>query len=92
MPEADRLAAGTIHVVVAVATSTAFTNGMPGLRIVFAPHPVTGCTTAESTAYLQGNDPVSGDPMLAGVLTGLTGKLARQDRQSGILGCGEWRR
>jgi hypothetical protein len=72
-----------------LATSTALKKGMPGLRITFTPHPITGRTTEESNAYLKGNDPVSGRPMLAQIYASLTDELAEQDKQAGIIERGE---
>ncbi|MCC6202110.1 MAG: hypothetical protein IT494_03820, partial [Gammaproteobacteria bacterium] len=56
---------------------------MPGLRIAFTPHPITGRTTEESNAYLHGKDPVTGNQMLAEVVAGLKDKLSDKDKQSG---------
>ena len=72
-----------------LATSTAFKKGMPGLRVTMTPHPITGRTTEESNAYLQGNDPVSGKPMLEQIVVGLRDKLAAQDKHAGVIERGE---
>src|SRR3989304_9738857 len=66
-----------------LATSTAFKKGMPGLRVTFTPHPITGRTTEESNVYLKGKDPITGKPMLEEVVNGLRDKLAKQDKQAG---------
>ena len=46
-------------------------------RICFTPHPVWGKTDAEMYAYLEGNDPVSGKPLMKEVIDALTQPLHR---------------
>jgi hypothetical protein len=55
-----------------VVRSVATTNGMPGLRQVFVPQPVMGKTARELRAYIDGQDPISGRPVMQEVLEGLT--------------------
>ena len=52
--------------------SVAEVNGMPGLRQVFVPQPIMGKTPAELRAYVDGRDPISGRPVMEGVVRGLT--------------------
>jgi hypothetical protein len=66
-----------------LAKSTAFKKGMPGLRLAFTPHPVTGRTTEESNAYLKAQDPVTGKPMLDEIVAALSDPLAEEDKRSG---------
>jgi len=68
-----------------LAVSTAFKKGMPGLRVAFTPHPITGRTTEESNAYLKGKDPITGKPLMEEIVAGLRDKLAEKDRQSGMI-------
>ena len=68
-----------------LATSTAFKKGMPGLRVMFTPHPITGRTTEESNEYLKGKDPITGNPMLEEIVAGLRDKLAEKDKQAGTI-------
>jgi len=45
---------------------------MPGLRCVYVPQPVMGKTPEELRAYVDGNDPISGRPVMQEVVDGLT--------------------
>ena len=68
-----------------LATSTAYKKGMPGLRVTFTPHPITGRTTEESNEYLKGKDPITGNPMLEEIIAGLRDKLAEKDKHAGAI-------
>ncbi len=68
-----------------LAVSTALKKGMPGLRVTFTPHPITGRSTEESNEYLKGKNPVSGKPMLQEIVAGLRDKLAENDKQAGMI-------
>jgi hypothetical protein len=46
--------------------------GLPRARRAFVPQPVMGKSTAELRAYVYGNDPVTGRPVMAEVIEGLT--------------------
>ena len=45
---------------------------MPHLRITFTPHPVAAKTPEELRAYVEGNDPISGKPMMKEIVDDLT--------------------
>jgi hypothetical protein len=60
---------------VRVVRSVAEVNGMPGLRQVFVPQPIMGKTPAQLRAYVDGRDPISGRPVMEGVVRGLTRPL-----------------
>lgn len=68
-----------------LAESTAMKKGMPGLRVTFTPHPITGRSTEQSNAYLKGKNPVSGNPMLQEIVAGLRNKLAENDKKAGMI-------
>ena len=53
-------------------------RGMPLQRIAFTPHPVWGKTDEQMYAYLEGNDPVSGKPLMKEVVDGLTASRRRR--------------
>jgi hypothetical protein len=63
-----------------VVRSVCNVGGMPGIRQVFVPHPVIGRTPEELQAYLDGPDPVTGDPVLQEILDGLTEPLVAEER------------
>src|ERR671923_1344062 len=47
-------------------------NGMPRMRQVFVPQPVMGKTPQQLRAYIDGNDPITGRPVMQEVIEGLT--------------------
>ena len=54
-------------------------NGMPRGRRAYVPTPVTERTAAELRAYIEGDDPVAGQPFMAGVIDALTRQLDDED-------------
>ena len=70
---------------VELASTTAFKKGIPNLRITYVPHPITDRSAELSNTYLNGNDPVSGKPMLKEIYDGLTRPLSAQDRKTGFM-------
>ncbi len=66
-----------------LALSNAAQRGMPHERICFTPHPVWGKTDAEMYAYLDGNDPVSGKPLMKEVIGALTDPLTPDETKTG---------
>jgi len=65
----------------AVTKSVARVNGMPRMRQVYVPHPTMGKTAEEMRAYIDGDDPVSGRPVMREVVEGLTETLSEEDVQ-----------
>jgi hypothetical protein len=68
-----------------LALSNAAQRGMPHERICFTPHPVWGKTDAEMYAYLEGNDPVSGKPLMKEVVDALTQPLKAEESKTGTV-------
>ncbi|MGA8872080.1 MAG: UGSC family (seleno)protein, partial [Candidatus Acidiferrales bacterium] len=66
-----------------LAKTNAAKRGMPLQRIVFTPHPVWGKTDEQMYAYLEGNDPVSGKPLMPEVVGDLTRPLTADETKSG---------
>jgi hypothetical protein len=66
-----------------LALSNSAQRGMPHERICFTPHPVWGKSTAEMYAYLEGNDPVSGKPLMKEVIDALTKPLTADEMKTG---------
>jgi hypothetical protein len=60
----------------AVVRSVARVGGLPSIPRVFVPQPVMGKSAAELRAYVRGNDPRTGRPVMQEVLEGLTQGLA----------------
>src|SRR5436309_2563549 len=49
------------------------------MRQVYVPHPVMGKTAPELRAYVDGNDPLSGRPVMQEIIEGLIGTLSEDD-------------
>jgi len=60
-------------------------RGMPHERITFTPHPVWGKTPEEVRAYVEGNDPVSGKPMMPEIVDALTRPLSAEESKTGTI-------
>ena len=61
---------------VKVVQSTQRMGGLPQAPSVFVPQPVMGKTEAELRAYVEGNDPYTGKPVMQAIVEGLTKGLA----------------
>ena len=68
-----------------LAITNAAKRGMPLQRICFTPHPVWGKTDEEMYAYLEGNDPVSGKPLMKEVIDALTTPLTADEMKTGTV-------
>src|SRR6266702_1949298 len=62
-----------------VVRSVARVNGMPRARAVFVPQPVMGKSARELREYVDGNDPVTGRPVMQEVIEGLTKPFDAKD-------------
>ena len=62
-----------------VVKSVARVNGAPRMRQVYVPHPVMGKTASELRAYVDGNDPRTGRPVMQEIIEGLTDVLSDED-------------
>jgi hypothetical protein len=62
--------------------SVARVNGMPRARAVFVPQPVMGKSPRELRAYVDGNDPITGRPVMQEIIEGLTRPLDAEDRKN----------
>ncbi|MGE3244767.1 MAG: UGSC family (seleno)protein [Beijerinckiaceae bacterium] len=67
------------QVFVRVARSTSRLRGFPTLRNCFVPQPVVDRTPEQLRAYIEGIDPVSGQPFMQGVIEGLLRPLEGAD-------------
>jgi hypothetical protein len=66
-------------------TAIAFKKGIPNMRMVYTPHPVTDRPAALRRKYLEGKDPITGNPILEEIVAGLTKPLSDEDKQTGFL-------
>lgn len=64
---------------VSVVQSVTQVSGMPHMRQVFVPQPIMGKTPRELRAYVDGNDPITGRPVMQEVIEGLTNPLVAAD-------------
>jgi len=55
------------------------------MRMVYTPHPVTDRPAPLCRKYLEGNDPVTGKPILQEIVDGLIKPLSDEDSKSGFL-------
>jgi hypothetical protein len=58
-----------------VVASVARVAGLPGVPRAFVPQPVMGKTAPELAAYVNGNDPITGRPVMQEVVQALSGAL-----------------
>ncbi len=58
---------------------------MPNERFAFVPHPIAGTTAAACRKYLEGNDPVTGKPLIQELVAGLTDPLTEKDKGTGLI-------
>lgn len=68
-----------------VVRNFADSRGMPNQRFVFTPHPVANMSADVCRKYLEGNDPVSGKPILEEIIVALTKPLTDEDRKTGFI-------
>jgi hypothetical protein len=61
--------------------AVARTHGMPRQRFVFVPQPVMGKSPQELRAYVDGDDPVTGRPVMQEVVDALTIPRGEADKQ-----------
>ena len=58
---------------------------MPNHRFAFVPHPITGVPAEVCRKYLEGNDPVTGKPVLQEIIDALTVPLSSEDKKTGSI-------
>lgn len=54
-------------------------GGLPNAAVVFVPQPVMGKSAQELRAYVHGNDPITGKPVMQEVVEGLTQALKQPE-------------
>ncbi|MCC6203278.1 MAG: hypothetical protein IT494_09770 [Gammaproteobacteria bacterium] len=68
-----------------LARTNAFKRGMPHQRFTFVPHPVWGKSPQQLRADIEGNDPVSGEPMMQQIVASLTRPLNAEESKTGAI-------
>jgi hypothetical protein len=66
-------------------TTISFKKGIPNMRIVYTPHPITDRPADICREYVAGNDPIANRPMLEQIYAGLTSPLSEADSKGGFL-------
>lgn len=65
--------------------SVAYKKGQPHQRITFVPHPVSGRSAEEGREYLEGNDPLTDQPVVEELITALTSPLTEDEAKTGFI-------
>jgi hypothetical protein len=60
-------------------------KGVPNMRFAFVPHPVAGKPSDICRRYLQGNDPLTGKPIVEELVAALTKPLSDDDKKTGFI-------
>jgi hypothetical protein len=68
-----------------LAHGKAFEEGMPVLRLAYTPTPVGGKTARELRAYMDGNDPVTKQPLMKEIVDYLTKPLTDEEKKTGSI-------
>jgi hypothetical protein len=63
----------------------AYKKGMPNLRFTFVPHPFANRPFEVYRGYLEGRDPISGKPVLEGIVEALTRPTTEDEKKTGIV-------
>jgi len=66
-------------------TTISYKKGIPNMRIVYTPHPITDRPRDLCDKYVQGADPNTGKPMLEEIYSGLMTPLSAEDAKAGFL-------
>jgi hypothetical protein len=66
-------------------TTYAYKKGMANERFTFVPHPIAGTSAAVCRKYLEGNDPVTGKPVVQEIIAALTNPLTDADKKTGFI-------
>jgi hypothetical protein len=68
-----------------LAEKTATSMGMLHARFTYVPHPVSNKPAAECRRYLEGDDPLTGKPVVEEIAAALTVPLAEEDKRTGFV-------
>ncbi len=63
----------------------AYKKGMPNLRFTFVPHPFANRPFNVHREYLEGRDPISGKPVLEGIVAALTRPTTDEEKKTGTI-------
>jgi hypothetical protein len=63
----------------------AYKKGMPELRFTFVPHPFANRPIEVHRQYLEGNDPISGKPVIEEIIEALTRPITDKEKKTGTI-------
>jgi hypothetical protein len=63
----------------------AYKKGIPGMRFTYVPHPISARPADICRQYLEGNDPITGKPIVQELISALTERLSDADKKTGFL-------
>lgn len=63
----------------------AYKKGMPGLRFTFVPHPFANRPIEVYRKYLEGIDPINGNPVIAEIIEALTDPITDEQKRTGTI-------
>jgi len=63
----------------------AFERGMPNMRLTFIPYEVVGTSAEVCRKVLEGNDPVTGQPVLKEIIEALTKQPTAEEKKTGTI-------
>ena len=70
---------------VELASTTAYKKGIPKLRIIYTPHPITDRPADQCRKFLEGNDPHTGKPLLDEIIGAITKPLSEEEKKRGFI-------
>jgi hypothetical protein len=68
-----------------VTKTFAYKKGIPGLRFTFVPHPFANRSLETHRKYIEGNDPISGKPVITEILEALTVPVSEEEKKTGVI-------
>jgi hypothetical protein len=57
---------------------------LPNHQITYVPHPISRVPASKCREYIQGNDPISGRPVIDEIIEALTKPLAKRQKRAGV--------
>ncbi len=70
---------------VELATTTSYKKGIPNMRTIYVPHPITDRPAELCRKYVRDKDPVTKKALLDEVIAGLSAPLSAEDKKTGFM-------
>ncbi|MBN2073916.1 MAG: hypothetical protein JW762_00040 [Dehalococcoidales bacterium] len=85
----EKMGVPTVPVVTAgfpgLTKSFAYKKGIPELRLTFIPHPFSARPVELQRKYIEGNDPISGRPIIEQIVDALTKSTTAEETKTGVI-------